>query len=84
FKGAASYYTLRVDGTESVDAGWTYLDPSPGFESLAGMVAFYPGRVEACFVGDQQVEAQAGGFYGGWITREIVGPFKGGPGTFGW
>jgi len=84
FKGQASYYSLRVGDSESIDAGWTYLDPSRGFESLTGMVAFYPGRVDACFVGDEQVQAQAGDFYGGWITSSIVGPFKGGPGTFGW
>jgi uncharacterized protein (DUF427 family) len=84
FKGRASYYTLRVGERESVDAGWTYHDPAPGYEALAGMVAFYPGRVDACFVGDEQAEPQAGDFYGGWITGAIIGPFKGGPGTFGW
>lgn len=84
FKGAASYYTVRVEGTESVDAAWTYPNPSPGYEPLAGMVAFYPERVEACYVGDERVKAQPGDFYGGWITSSVVGPFKGGPGTAGW
>ena len=84
FKGRASYYTLRVGESISVDAGWTYLAPSPGFEALTGAVAFYPGRVDACFIGDEAVVPQAGDFYGGWITCNIVGPFKGGPGTFGW
>ena len=84
FKGRAAYFTLRVGEAASVDAGWIYPSPSPGFESLADMVAFYPGRVDACFVGDEQVMAQAGDFYGGWITGSVVGPFKGGPGTFGW
>ncbi len=84
FKGRASYYTLRVGGEESIDAGWTYLDPSPGYQDLKGAVAFYPGRVDACYVGDEQVKPQSGDFYGGWITSTVVGPFKGEPGTLGW
>lgn len=84
FKGRATYYSLRVDGQASVDAAWTYLEPSPGYETLRGMVAFYPGRVDACFVGEEQVQPQAGDFYGGWITSTVVGPFKGAPGTRGW
>ena len=84
FKGRASYYTVRVGEQVSVDAAWTYLDPSPGYESLAGAVSFYPGRVDACYIGDELVTPQAGEFYGGWITGRVVGPFKGGPGTFGW
>ncbi|MDF1597121.1 MAG: DUF427 domain-containing protein [Acidimicrobiia bacterium] len=84
FKGRASYYTLRVGEAVSVDAAWTYLDPSPGYEILAGAVAFYPGRVDACYVGDELVEPQPGDFYGGWITSNVVGPFKGGAGTRGW
>ena len=84
YKGRASYLTLAVDGRRSVDAGWYYEDPSTGYETLRDMVAFYPGRVDACFVGDEQVAAQEGDFYGGWITKDIVGPFKGGPGTWGW
>jgi hypothetical protein len=47
-------------------------------------VAFYPGRMEACYVDDERVQAQPGDFYGGWITNEIVGPFKGGAGSWGW
>ncbi|MBT8202555.1 MAG: DUF427 domain-containing protein [Acidimicrobiia bacterium] len=84
FKGRASYVSLEVGDNESIDAGWTYLDPSPGYEALTGMIAFYPGRVDACFVGDERVVPQAGDFYGGWITSRVVGPFKGGPGTRGW
>jgi uncharacterized protein (DUF427 family) len=84
FKGRASYYTLGVDDRTSVDAAWTYLEPSPGYEVLRDMVAFYPGRVDACFVGKEHVEAQAGDFYGGWITSTVVGPFKGASGTRGW
>jgi len=84
FKGRASYVTLRVGERESKDAGWTYPDPAPGFEALRGAIAFYPSRVDACFVDDEQVIAQPGDFYGGWITADVVGPFKGGPGSSGW
>ena len=84
YKGRASYLTLVAEGRRSVDAGWYYPDPSPRYEALRDMVAFYPGRVEACFVGDEQVDAQDGDFYGGWRTSNIVGPFKGGSGTWGW
>ena len=84
FKGRAAYFTVRVGDRVSADAAWTYPDPSPGYEMLAGTVAFYPGRVGACYVGDEPVTPQAGDFYGGWVTSRVVGPFKGGPGTRGW
>jgi uncharacterized protein (DUF427 family) len=84
FKGIASYHSLRVEDRTSVDAAWTYLEPSPGYEALRDMVAFYPGRVDACFVGAEPVAPQPGNFYGGWITSTVVGPFKGAPGTRGW
>jgi uncharacterized protein (DUF427 family) len=84
FKGAASYWHLTVGEYRSVDAAWSYEDPSPGFEQLRGMIAFYPGRVDRCLLDDEAVEPQEGDFYGGWVTAEIVGPFKGGPGTSGW
>jgi uncharacterized protein (DUF427 family) len=84
FKGAASYYTIRVDGAEVPNGAWYYAHPSKGYESLAGYVAFYPGKMDACYVNGEKVQAQPGDFYGGWITSKIVGPFKGGPGTYGW
>jgi uncharacterized protein (DUF427 family) len=84
FKGHASYIDVVVADRVSRDAGWEYPDPTSGFESLKGHVAFYPGRVDACFVDGERVKAQDGGFYGGWITSEIVGPFKGAAGTRGW
>lgn len=62
---------------------WSYPLPANGFESIASWLAFYPAKVD-CFVDGQRVAAQAGDFYGGWITPEIEGPFKGGPGTLGW
>ena len=84
FKGRASYYGLEVGGRVVKDAAWFYADPAPGFEAIRDHLAFYPGRVDACYVDDEQVAVQAGDFYGGWITADITGPFKGGPGTAGW
>lgn len=84
FKGRARYHTLRVGDRVSHDAAWSYPDPSPGFEALKDHLAFYASRVDACYVGDEHVAAQPGDFYGGWITKDVVGPFKGGPGTAGW
>lgn len=84
FKGVASYWHLVVGERHSLDAAWSYEDPSPGYEPLRGMIAFYPSRVDRCFVDEEAVQSQKGNFYGGWITAEIIGPFKGGPGTSGW
>jgi len=84
FKGEASYWTVVVDGMRAENAAWGYLAPSRGFEAITGHIAFYASRMEACYVDDERVQAQAGDFYGGWITSEIVGPFKGAPGTWGW
>jgi uncharacterized protein (DUF427 family) len=84
FKGSAVYWDIQVEGKGSRKAAWSYPQPSPGFEPIRDHLAFYASRVDACFVDDEQVQAQAGDFYGGWITRAIVGPFKGGVGTFGW
>ncbi len=84
WKGVASYWDLRVGETVVEAAAWSYPNPSPGYEPIASYVSVYPGRVTACFLGDEAVTAQQGDFYGGWITSEIVGPIKGGPGTRGW
>ena len=84
WKGAAAYYDVVAGDRVSPRAAWYYPTPSPRFASLAGHVSFYPGRVDACHVDDQRVRSQEGDFYGGWITDEIVGPFKGGAGTRGW
>ena len=84
FKGEAGYYDLVAGGREVREAAWYYPEPSARYEALRGHVAFYPGRVDAAWVGDEQVTPQEGDFYGGWITDEIEGPFKGGPGTRGW
>ncbi len=84
FKGAARYLDAAVGGRHVVAVGWTYPEPAPGYEALRDHVAFYPGRVDEAWLGDERVEAQAGDFYGGWITADLVGPFKGAPGTLGW
>jgi uncharacterized protein (DUF427 family) len=84
FKGQASYFNLRVDDRLSEDAAWCYPRPLPGYETIAGFFAFYAGRVDVCTVGGQLVKPQLGGFYGGWITPDVVGPFKGEPGTTAW
>jgi uncharacterized protein (DUF427 family) len=84
WKGIASYYDVEAGGRRVKHAAWTYPDPRPGYEAIRGAVAFYPGRMDACFVDGERAEAQAGDFYGGWITSDVVGPFKGGPGSRGW
>jgi hypothetical protein len=66
------------------DAAWSYHTPNDRFAVITDHVAFYPGRMDACYVDDERVVPQGGGFYGGWITTSVVGPFKGGPGTRGW
>ena len=84
WKGAARYYDVEVEGRRAQAVAWAYPQPKPRFESLRDHLAFYPGEMEACFVGGERVTAQEGDFYGGWITRDVVGPFKGGAGTWGW
>jgi uncharacterized protein (DUF427 family) len=82
FKGRAVYWDV-VAGQIIGRAAWGYPAPSPGFEEIEGWIAFYPSRVD-CTIDGEAVKAQAGEFYGGWITSEITGPFKGEPGTRGW
>jgi uncharacterized protein (DUF427 family) len=84
WKGQASYWSLQVGDKTAVDAAWSYGAPTPAFEPIQGYVAVYASRMDACYVDDEQVEPQPGGFYGGWITKNIVGPFKGGPSSWGW
>lgn len=84
FKGEASYWTLEVGDKRAENAAWSYASPSRGFEPITDYIAFYPGRMDACYIDDELVQPQEGDFYGGWITSDIVGPFKGGAGTRGW
>jgi len=84
WKGQANYFDVTVNGEKANKATWCYPEPTQRFKSIAHYLAFYPQKMEACYVGDEKVDAQKGGFYGGWITTNIVGPFKGGPGSIGW
>ena len=84
WKGAAEYWSIRAGDRVAEDVGWSYPDPTPAFRAIRDHVAVYAGPMDACFVGDERVEPQPGGFYGGWVTSNLVGPFKGGPGTAGW
>ncbi|MEH3053214.1 MAG: DUF427 domain-containing protein [Patulibacter minatonensis] len=84
FKGVARYHDLVAGSRHSEHAGWSYPRPPAPYADLEGHVAVYPSRVDEAWLGGERVVAQPGDFYGGWITRELVGPFKGGPGTRGW
>jgi uncharacterized protein (DUF427 family) len=83
WKGRACYWTLVVGTARLERVAWSYPEPFAGAEALAGHVALYPNGLQ-CTVGGQPVRPQPGGFYGGWITPELVGPFKGEAGTAGW
>ena len=84
FKGTACYWSLRVGNRLSAEAAWSYESPSPGYEAIRAHLAFYAGRVDACYVEEEHVQAQPGEFYGGWVTSSIIGPFKGRPGSDAW
>ncbi len=84
WKGRASYYDIVVDEYIAEKAAWYYPSPVAAFAELKDHVSVYPGRMDRCTIDGEEVGAQAGDFYGGWRTAKIVGPFKGGPGTWGW
>jgi uncharacterized protein (DUF427 family) len=84
FKGEATYFDVHGGDVVAPRAAWTYPRPSPGFEMIAGLVAVMPGAMDRCTVDGEVVRAQEGGFYGGWITSRVAGPFKGVPGSWGW
>ena len=84
FKGGARYFSLQGTGRVAEAAAWEYPQPRPGYEELRDHLAFYAGEMVTCYVGEERIDPQAGTFYGGWITSDIVGPFKGGAGTRGW
>jgi uncharacterized protein (DUF427 family) len=83
WKGTAKYWTLKVSAPAHQAVGWSYPTAQPPYELIAGYFSFYPGRIE-CFVDGQYVRPQPGYFYGGWVTDEIVGPWKGIAGTESW
>ncbi len=84
WKGTAAYFDVAGGGVMAERAAWHYPHPTPGFAELLGHVAVYPAKMDRCLVDGEVVRPQAGGFYGGWITSNVVGPFKGDPGTTSW
>ncbi len=84
WKGTARYWTLAAGGKVAEQAAWSYPDPTEGYQALRDHVALYCAAVDRCEVGGEVARPQPGGFYGGWVTSWVVGPFKGGPGSLGW
>lgn len=88
WKGAATYIDLVVGEQRRAEAAFTYADPlddlGQGYSRVAGWIAFYAGRVDEAWVGDELASPQPGGFYAGWVTSRITGPIKGAPGSEGW
>jgi uncharacterized protein (DUF427 family) len=84
WKGDASYFDLVTPARTAPRAAWTYPSPTDDFEVIREHLAVMPGLVDACLVDGEVVHAQEGGYYGGWITSRVTGPFKGGAGSRGW
>lgn len=89
YKGSARYHTITVNnksaGSKTANnAAWSYPNPAPAYQSIQNHIAFYPSLMDACYVDDEPVTPQPGDFYGGWITKNITGPFKGDPNTSNW
>jgi uncharacterized protein (DUF427 family) len=84
WKGRATYFSIVAGDRRSRQAAWSYPEPLLEYQVLAGYLAFYPARVTACWVGEHPVTPQPGHFYGGWVTPDLCGPFKGEPGSEGW
>jgi uncharacterized protein (DUF427 family) len=83
WKGSATYWSLHIDGCKVPNIAWSYESPFVEFGEIRGYFSFYPDRVD-CYVDGHHVQAQVGGFYGGWVTPDVVGPFKGQAGTGSW
>jgi uncharacterized protein (DUF427 family) len=83
WKGNAFYYHVVVNDAQIENAAWAYPSPTENFLAIAGYLAFYAQNM-TCYIDNELVTPQPGGFYGGWITKNIVGPFKGSPGSWGW
>ena len=84
WKGQCIYYDISIGDKHIKYGAWEYFDPTSDFVTIKGYYSFYAGLMDACYVNDELVTPQAGDFYGGWVTANIVGPFKGEPGTWGW
>ncbi|MEM7756456.1 MAG: DUF427 domain-containing protein [Planctomycetota bacterium] len=84
WKGWATYHDLVVADRVATEVAFSYEDPVERFAEIRGMLSVYAGPLDGCFVGGERVTPQPGGFYSGWITSDVVGPFKGIPGSWGW
>ena len=84
WKGSARYFDVVAGGCRAEGAAWTYKSPSETFPELRDHIAFYAGCMSECLVDGERAKPQPGGFYGGWVTSKVVGPFKGEPGSWGW
>jgi uncharacterized protein (DUF427 family) len=84
WKGEARYFTVQAGDRRAEKAAWSYPAPTPGFAAIKDHVAFYAGPMDRCLVDGEEVRPQPGSFYGGWVTDDVVGPFKGEPGSQGW
>ena len=84
WKGIAHYWSVRIGDRLVVDAVWGYPQPDPRYEAIRNHLAFFPGSMDACYVDEERVVAQPGDYYGGRISAELVGPFKGEPGSERW
>ncbi|MGH2499197.1 MAG: DUF427 domain-containing protein [Candidatus Limnocylindria bacterium] len=84
WKGSASYWEVRVAGRRAARAAWTYRDPAPGCEATGADIAFYPREMDAWFVDDERARPQPGGDHGGWVADDVVGRFRGEPGSESW
>jgi uncharacterized protein (DUF427 family) len=84
WKGKATYWSIRVGDRFVENAAWSYPEPWTGYADIQDYIAFNATKIDACFVGSHQVKPQPGKYYGGWITPEVVGPFKGIPGSDQW
>lgn len=84
WKGVARYWTVLTGARVAKDAAWSYPEPDPGYEAITNYLSFYPRRMDTCYVGQHRVTPQPGFYYGGWVTPDLVGPFKGIPGSEAW
>ncbi|MBD2187763.1 DUF427 domain-containing protein [Pseudanabaena mucicola] len=84
WKGISQYYDVAIADRYIKNAAWRYFAPTPNFWEIQNSLSFYGSLMDECYVNDELITPQAGDFYGGWITADIVGPFKGEVGTWGW
>jgi uncharacterized protein (DUF427 family) len=79
FKGTSYYYDVKVGSKTVAAAGWSYPEPTKGYEAIKDYLAFYPRMMDACYVDGERVTPEPGQYFGGWVTSDIVGPFEGEP-----